>query len=66
MTERLMTFRQVATFYAVTPRTVRNWADKGALPVVRTPMGQPRIPASAVLAVAEEHEKDVTSGNVGG
>jgi len=50
MTERLMTFRQVAMFYAVTPRTVRNWADKGALPVVRTPAGQPRVPASSVVA----------------
>lgn len=54
MGERLMTFQQVATFYAVTPRTVRNWTDKGALPVVRTPTGQPRVPASAVVAVAEE------------
>jgi predicted site-specific integrase-resolvase len=56
MTQRLMTFRQVATFYAVTPRTVRNWADKGALPIVRTPMGQPRVPASAVVAVHDQPE----------
>jgi len=57
MSERLMTFQQVATFYAVTPRTVRNWADKGALPVVRTPSGQPRVPSSAVVAVGDYKPK---------
>ena len=60
MAERLMTFRQVAAFYAVTPRTVRNWAEKGAIPVVRTPTGQPRVPATAISTKDSE-----TSGNAG-
>lgn len=48
--DRLLTFAQVATFYQVTPRTVRTWADKGAVTVVRTPSGAPRVPASACVA----------------
>lgn len=47
MADKLLTFNQVAAYFSVTPRTVRNWADKGAVPVVRTPSGQPRIPAEA-------------------
>lgn len=58
MGERLMTFRQVATFYAVTPRTVRRWADKGALTVVRTPTGQPRIPSTEIVTVKTVTEAD--------
>lgn len=64
MSERLLTFNQVATFYSVTPRTVRNWADKGALTIVRTPTGQPRIPSSAVVAVGDNTKRE-TSGNAG-
>lgn len=60
--ERLMTFQQVASFYQVTPRTVRNWADKGAITVVLTPTGAPRVPASTVIAVG----KLETDGNAGG
>jgi predicted site-specific integrase-resolvase len=56
--DRLMTFVQVANFYQVTPRTVRNWADKGALHVVRTPSGQPRVPASSVVAVQDPPQDD--------
>lgn len=62
MSNNLLTFRQVADFYAVTPRTVRNWADKGAIPVVRTPTGQPRVPSIAISTTAKEE----TSGNLGG
>jgi len=56
--ERLMTFQQVAQFYAVTPRTVRNWAEKGAVTVVRTPSGAPRVPASSVIAVQDKREAE--------
>jgi predicted site-specific integrase-resolvase len=48
MADKLLTFNQVADFYSVTPRTVRNWADSGAIPVVRTPSGQPRVPSTAI------------------
>lgn len=60
---KLLTMKQVAIFYGVTPRTVRNWAEKGAITVVRTPTGQPRIPASACAAPERKGE---TSGNAGG
>jgi excisionase family DNA binding protein len=56
MADRLMTFQQVAAFYAVTPRTVRNWAEKGAIPVVRTPGGQPRVPATAISTTAQDSD----------
>jgi predicted site-specific integrase-resolvase len=62
--DRLMTFNQVADFYQVTPRTVRNWADKGAITVVRTPSGSPRVPSSAVIAPQDRNSE--TSGNAGG
>lgn len=48
MGDQLLTYRQVADFWKVTPRTVRLWAEKGAIPVVRTPSGQPRVPSSAI------------------
>jgi predicted site-specific integrase-resolvase len=57
--DRLMTFQQVATFYAVTPRTVRRWVDKGAVSVVRTPSGQPRVPASSVVATSVRRNSDI-------
>jgi len=56
--DRLMTFQQVATFYAVTPRTVQNWARKGALVIVRTPTGKRRVPASSVVAPADRYQAD--------
>lgn len=57
---KLLTYREVATFYQVTPRTVRNWAHKGAIPVVRTPSGTPRVPASACVVIVKTEE---ASGN---
>lgn len=62
--DRLMTFQQVATFYQVTPRTVRNWADKGAITVVRTPSGAPRVPSRSVIATGDRNSE--TEGNQGG
>jgi excisionase family DNA binding protein len=31
----LMTIQEVAAFYKVAPRTVRNWIDEGRLEIVR-------------------------------
>lgn len=45
----LMTYREVASLYRVTPRTVRTWAAKGAITVTRTPSGRPRA-----LVIEEE------------
>lgn len=49
--KKLMTYPQVATFFVVTPRTVRNWVQKGALVAVRTPSGQPRVALSSCIAL---------------
>lgn len=40
---RLYTYGEVAKHYGVAPRTVRHWALKGAIEVVRTPGGSPRV-----------------------
>lgn len=39
----LRTYAEVARTYGVTTRTVRTWASKGAIDVVRTPGGRPRV-----------------------
>lgn len=54
---KLLTFRQVATFYSVTRRTVERWAEKGAIAVVRTPTGTPRVPSSECVRTAEKYDK---------
>lgn len=40
---RLFTYREVASHFRVSERTVRTWASKGAIDVVRTPSGRPRV-----------------------
>lgn len=53
---KLLTFRQVASFYSVTRRTVERWAEKGAIAVVRTPTGTPRVPATECVRPTEKHD----------
>ena len=40
---KLLTYKQTADLYGVTPRTVRRWAEKGAVVVTKTPGGRPRV-----------------------
>jgi excisionase family DNA binding protein len=54
----LLTVREVATFYRVTPRTVETWIAKGAITAVRTPSGQPRVPSSACVAVETKNPEE--------
>jgi excisionase family DNA binding protein len=56
--DRLLTYQQVAQYYQVDPRTVRRWADKGAIPVVRTPSGAPRVPSRSVLSASASRNSD--------
>jgi excisionase family DNA binding protein len=44
---------QIAELFAVTPRTVRRWADAGALPVFRTVGGNRRFRWADVTAWLE-------------
>lgn len=60
---KLLTFQQVSQFYSVTPRTVRTWADKGAITVVRTPGGQPRVRADACVAIEKTRKTPEASGS---
>lgn len=53
---KLMTYQQAATFYAVTVRTVQTWAEKGAITVVRTPSGRPRIVQESCVAIMKNTE----------
>jgi len=52
--DKLLTFAKVALFYDVSPRTVRHWVAKGAIDVVRTPGGEPRIRASSCIATEKK------------
>ena len=44
----LLRDKDVAKLFDVTERTIRQWRQKGALPTVRTPSGQPRTPYAAL------------------
>ena len=60
---KLLTFQQVSEFYAVTPRTVRTWAEKGAITVVHTPGGHPRVRADACVAVSKSRKNEEERGS---
>lgn len=45
-----LTIKEYAVAERVTPRTVRRWIDKGAIPVRRTPGGGVRV---VVLGAAQ-------------
>lgn len=46
----MMTPGEVARLFHVDPKTVTRWANRGLLPVIRTPGGHRRFPASVVYA----------------
>lgn len=52
MGPRLLTVNDVAAYYRVTPRTVRDWVKKGVLKPVRTPGGRLRFLESALPKMA--------------
>jgi putative resolvase len=51
---RLLTISQAASRLGVHPDTLRAWADKGLVPVIRTPTGYRRFDPAAVERVREE------------
>jgi excisionase family DNA binding protein len=52
--DALLTPREVAALFSVTPKTVTRWAEAGKLPAIRTLGGHRRFPARAVLRVRAE------------
>ena len=51
--ERMWTAHEVAGLFAVDPKTVVRWANKGHIQVVRTPGGHRRYAESHVRALFE-------------
>ncbi len=51
---RLLTISQAAARLGVHPDTLRAWADKGLVPVVRTPTGYRRFNPDEIERVREE------------
>ncbi len=50
---RLLSRREVATIFGVSPHTVYRWAREGRLPVLMTLGGRRRYPADEVLRLAQ-------------
>ena len=46
--KRLLTFKDVAQYYQVTPRAVRIWAKKGVIPSVRVTRKTTRFDPDAI------------------
>lgn len=51
-----LTVKEVAELLLVSPGTIRNWCEKGGLPVTLTPGGHRRFLREDVLAFASQHE----------
>ena len=54
----LLTVAQAAKRLGVSPNTIRAWADRGAIPVVRLPSGHRRFEARAIDGVREHVPAD--------
>lgn len=52
--QRLLTISQAAARLGIHPDTLRAWADKGLVPVVRTPTGYRRFDPEEIDRVREE------------
>lgn len=51
---RLLTISQAAKLLGIHADTLRAWADKGMVPVIRTPTGYRRFEPEAIERVREE------------
>lgn len=50
---RLMSRREVAQLFGVSPHTIYRWAREGRLPVLMTLGGRRRYPAEEILRLAQ-------------
>lgn len=55
--EKLLTISQAAERLGVHPNTLRGWADKGLVPMVRMPNGYRRFRPSAIDRELERMER---------
>ncbi|MGV6815971.1 MAG: response regulator [Thiotrichales bacterium] len=62
MKNRYLTVKQVAELLLVSPGTVRNWCERGDLPVHHTPGGHRRFLEDEVTAFAARHEIPMAVG----
>jgi len=51
---RLMSRREVAALFGVSPHTIYRWAREGRLPVLVTLGGRRRYPAEEILRLAQQ------------
>lgn len=58
----LLTPREVASLFRVTPKTITRWAEAGKLPAIRTLGGHRRFPARGVIAAYTEMHTRVSAG----
>lgn len=47
----MLTVKEAAQVFRVSPKTIRRWANSGRLEIVRLPGGQIRVPRSAVAGI---------------
>ena len=62
---RLLTITQAATRLGISVRTLRSYADKGLVPVVRLPSGFRRFDPETVDRIRREWESEPTRANKG-
>lgn len=51
---RLLSRREVAALFGVSPHTIYRWACEGRLPVVRTLGGRRRYPADEIMRLVRD------------
>lgn len=52
--QKLLTIEQAAQRLGISARTLRNWADKGLIPVVKLPSGYRRFEPAVIDAKRRE------------
>jgi excisionase family DNA binding protein len=55
----LMTAAELAALFQVSTRTVNTWAKEGRIPCTRTPGGQRRFPAAAVVQLLPDGTESI-------
>ena len=62
-TERLLTITEAAKRLGVHQQTLRSWADKGLVPVVKLPSGYRRFEPAALDRVRAEMGMGIEAGD---
>ena len=57
--ERYLSVGAVATYFAVTDVTIKNWVDQGKLSATRTPGGHRRVTVSSVVELLGEQRRAI-------